>query len=62
MDYGYTIGEPFSTVQRVEKKSEPSVGIDERKKEQLKELKLNLDSGFIPQDVWEEEVRKVMSS
>lgn len=62
MDYGYTLGEPFSTVKRVEKKSEPSVGIDERKKEQLKELKLNLDSGFIPQDVWEEEVRKVMSS
>ena len=61
MDFGFTLGEPFSTVKR-EKTKKQSVGLTDSRRELLQELKTSLDSGWIPQEVWEEEVKKVMNS
>ena len=61
MDYGYTLDSGFSTIKTENKKSKPSVGLNEEKKEQLKELKVSLDMGWITQEIWEEEVKKVLS-
>jgi len=60
MDYGYTLDSGFSTIKKETKK--PSVGLTDSKKELLQELKTSLDNGWIPQDVWEVEVKKVMNS
>tara|TARA_B110000977_G_C11043477_1_gene479648 strand:+ start:143 stop:1756 length:1614 start_codon:yes stop_codon:yes gene_type:complete len=61
MDFGFTLGEPFSTIKR-EKTKKQSVGLTDSRRELLQELKTSLDSGWIPQEVWEEEVKKVMNS
>jgi len=61
MDYGYTLDSGFSTIKKETEKPKPSIGLTEEKKEQLKELKNSLDMGWITQDIWEGEVKKVLS-
>lgn len=62
MDYNFTLGEGFSTIKKESKKQKPTVGLTEDKKEELQGLKTALDNGWIPEDEWKKEVKKVLNS